>query len=143
MLKALAIKELRESLGIVALAVLGLGYVLLGLIGVAVLPWQYAQQPYFPFSAGAYHSGLMFCLAALAVLLGFRQTAWELHNNTFAFLLHKPLPRGIVFAVKLVLGAILLLVINALFIGVYGWWAATPGNQSTRLCRKQPVLAKH
>ncbi|TWU23585.1 hypothetical protein [Bythopirellula polymerisocia] len=131
MLKALAIKELRESLGIVALAALGLGYVFLDLIGVAMMPWTYAGQTYFPFSAGAQVFSQALCLGAFALLLGFRQTAWELHNGTFYFMLHRPLPRRIVIIVKLMVGTILVLLLNALFVGIYGWWAATPGTQPT------------
>ena len=131
MLKALAIKELRESLGIVALAVLALGYVILGLIGVTMLPWQSAGQPYFPFSADAHSFSQAVVLGAFILLLGLRQTAWELHNGTFYYLLHRPLPRWVVFAVKLVVGTALVLVVNALFVGIYGWWAATPGTHPT------------
>lgn len=126
MIKSLAIKELRELLGLVALAAVGLGLVAIEVTGMGP-----GQPMYFPFSSGSHQSGQAMCMGALALLLGFRQTAWELHNGTFYYLLHRPLPRRTVLAVKLAVGALCLVAVNAAFVGIFGWWAATPQTHPT------------
>src|SRR4029079_19201373 len=61
---------------------------------------------------------------------GLRQTAWELGQGTYFFLLHRPLPRTRVFALKLFVGGILVVTFGALLILIYAMWAATPGHIS-------------
>ncbi|MDZ4658438.1 MAG: hypothetical protein SH868_12745 [Bythopirellula sp.] len=131
MIKALAIKELREALGLLALGVVGIAYMTLSLIGMAILPGSYAEKPYFPFAADAHALMQTVILGAFSLLLGFRQTAWELHNSTFCFILHRPLARRIVFVVKLAVGMMLVVLLNTLFVAVYGWWSATPATHPT------------
>jgi hypothetical protein len=66
----------------------------------------------------------------LAVLLGFKQSAWELQHNTFYFLLHRPMSRRLVFAIKLTVGTLLIFSMLAVAIVIYGSWAAVPGHLS-------------
>ncbi len=128
MIKALVIKELRESLGLIALAGLGIAYIVGHCIGIALLPWKYAEATYYPFSYGLHIEGQVVILGCFGFLLGLKQTAWEAHHSTFYFLLHRPVERSRVFAVKLLVGVLIVFLLNALLIGLYGWWAASPGK---------------
>lgn len=130
MLKALVIKELRESAGIVALAVLGAIYMFGELTATPVVPWQGGSTSTYPFVGD--WLGFYYCIVVggLAVALGLRQAAWELGQGTYFFLLHRPLPRKRVFALKLLVGGILALTFGALLILIYAVWAAKPGHIS-------------
>src|SRR5262249_49983781 len=119
MLKALVIKELRESAGIVALAIIGAVYALGELTATPVVPWQSDRLYNYPFVGD--WLGWYFWLVAggLAIALGFRQTAWELGQGSYFFLLHRPLPRARVFGLKLLFGGGLVLVFSAMVILIY------------------------
>ena len=128
MLKVLVIKELRESAGIVALAVIGAVYALGELTATTVVPWQANRLYTYPF-VGDWLSWYFWLLAGgLAIALGLRQTAWELGQGTYLFLLHRPLPRGHVFGLKLLVGGVLVIVFGAGLILIYASWAAAPGH---------------
>jgi ABC-type transport system involved in multi-copper enzyme maturation permease subunit len=71
---------------------------------------------------------LFFIGAALAITLGFRQSAWEPFQGTALYLLHLPLTRRTIFLTKLLTGIGLLLVCTLLPILIYGVWAAMPGT---------------
>jgi hypothetical protein len=128
MLTALVIKELRETAGLVALAVIGAIYMFGELTATPVVPWQSGTLYTYPFIGD--RLGFYFCIVAggLAVALGLRQTAWELGQGTYFFLLHRPLPRTRVFGLKLLVGGGLVLTFAALLILVYAFWAAAPGH---------------
>ncbi len=128
MWKALAIKELRESAGIVVLAVLGAVYVLGELTGTPVFSWRGHGLYGYPFVSDGLGSYFWALCGALAVALGFRQTAWELQQGTYFFLLHRPFERSHIFATKLAIGVALVLTFSAGFILFYALWAATPGH---------------
>ena len=63
---------------------------------------------------------------ALAIALGFRQSAWEPSQGTALYLLHLPLARRTIFLTKLLTGIGLLLVCTLLPILIYATWAAMP-----------------
>lgn len=63
---------------------------------------------------------------ALAVALGFRQSAWEPSQGTSLYLLHLPLPRRAIFLTKMLTGVGLLLACTLTPILLYGLWASTP-----------------
>ncbi len=128
MLKALVIKELRESAGIVVLAVIGAVYMLGELTATPVVPWQSGRLYSYPFVLDSLSYDFWIVAGALAIALGLRQTAWELGQGTYFFLLHRPIPRSRIFALKLLIGGGLLLLFSAGFILIYAWWAATPGH---------------
>src|SRR4029079_8266169 len=65
---------------------------------------------------------------ALAIALGLRQTAWEIGQGTYFFLLHRPVRRNRIFALKLLIGGALTMALSALFILIYAWWAERPGH---------------
>jgi hypothetical protein len=128
MLKALVIKELRESVGIVALAALALVYALTEMTGARILPWHESRISSFPFVYDMTNTYLAFFVGGLAIALGLKQTAWEERQGTFFFLLHRPVNRRRVFVGKLAVGIAWTLMLSAIFILLYAWWAATPGH---------------
>jgi ABC-type transport system involved in multi-copper enzyme maturation permease subunit len=128
MLKALMVKELREAAGFVLLALIGAVYVLAELTATPVTPWQSGYLNTYPFVNDWLNYYLWLLVGALAIVLGLRQTAWELGQGTYFFLLHRPVQRWRVFGLKLVIGAGLILAFCAGLILIYAWWAATPGN---------------
>ena len=131
MIKALAIKELRESLGLLALALLCAVGIVGPFMGISVVPWRGTQDAWYPFVDGLHLWDQGLGLGVFAFILGLKQTAWESHQGTFNFLLHRPVPRSTVFIVKLLVGAIAVVAVNAFLIGLYGWWSATPGNHAS------------
>jgi hypothetical protein len=130
--KALVIKELRESAGLVALAVLGSAYALADLTGVRLLPWQWREsQIHVPFLDDDFLLYPVLVGGLLAVALGLKQSAWELWQGTYPFLLQRPASRRLVFGTKLVVGGGLLLVVTGGLILLYALWAARPGHHAS------------
>jgi len=130
--KALVLKELRESAELIAVAVLAAVFILADLTGVALLPLQSGTGTLYPFVADSSLAFYLYLLAGgLAILLGFKQSAWELWHGSYFFLLHRPASRRTVFGVKLVVGLAVLLVITGAVIQLYAMWAATPGKHAT------------
>lgn len=131
MLKALALKELRETIGIAAVAVILFAYFVVQAMGVTLAPWGGAYRSSIPFVSDP--SALSFALVAglLAISLGFRQTAWETAFGTDQFLLHRPVARRWMIGVKLAVGAIVLMLASALPVLVYALWAASPGTHAS------------
>ncbi len=131
MIKALAIKELRESVGIVAVAAIGMAWVVGRCMGVnplqAVIPGAYNAE-HLAFLDDNFYSMAILFVGGLAVLLGLKQSALEIHQNTFHFLFHRPLSRRRILATKLIVGAFLVFSVIAAAILVYGSWAAMPGH---------------
>jgi hypothetical protein len=130
-MRALAFKELRDVFGI-TLAALGC-YVALAVnaMGAKVFDWVPGMPRgtrEVPFVGGNFT--LFFCVISVlfALALGFRQSSWESAKGTYLFLLHRPLRREVIFAVKLALGLGVLLLCAAVPIVLYGTWAAIPGH---------------
>lgn len=137
MVLAIVRKELRETRLFAALAVgVYLIYVsrltgqwsrlLTSLFGW--VPGLNVEIPDIPFVQGNFLSMLFFVGAALAIALGFRQSAWEPSQGTALYLLHLPLSRHALFLTKLATGIGILLVCTVLPILIYGAWAACPGT---------------
>jgi len=134
MIRALVIKELRETAGIAAIAIAVFLAYLSGLMGgsklFSFLPGFAAEPPLVPFVQDGFE-WVYGCIAAgLAIVLGFRQSAWEPSQGTSLYLLHRPLSRNAIMLVKLASGAGLLLTVTLLPIVVYAVWAATPGTHA-------------
>lgn len=132
MFKAIAIKELRELAGIVAVGVIALAYMLA----------MYTGAPLFPLSSGIPTSGVPFVtdtftyvfglvVGALGVALGLKQTVVEGRHGLYYFLLHRPVSRRFIFGAKMAIGGGLLLTAGAGTILLYAFWAATPGKSAT------------
>lgn len=131
-------KELRETWLFAALA-LGLYFIYLckltgrwnSVLGhlLGLLPGMSLQTPDdVPFVQGNFSSMLFFIGAALAIAMGFRQSAWEPSQGTVLYLLHLPLTRRAIFLTKLSTGIGLLLACTLLPILIYATWASMPGT---------------
>lgn len=133
MIKALAIKELRESLGLAALAVLGMAWLVMSGMGrnplLMIISYRYNTH-HIAFIGDGFYGWSWTFLGVLAILMGFKQSAWEIHHNTLYFLFHRPISRRQVLAVKLGIGVMLIVTILAAAILIYGAWAAVPGHLS-------------
>jgi hypothetical protein len=135
MVLAIVGKELRETRAFAALA-LGLYFIyvtrltgkwsplLTALLGWA--PGMNPEPPDVPFVEGNFLPIYFFIGIALAIALGFRQSAWEPSQGTALYLLHFPVARRTIFLTKLVTGMGLLLVCTLLPILFYAAWAAMP-----------------
>ncbi|MFV2068394.1 MAG: hypothetical protein ACC645_15600 [Pirellulales bacterium] len=126
--RALIVKELRESAGITALAMLAMAFVLAGFTGFPILPWQSSKITHYPFVIDGFSFFLWFVAGGFAILLAMKQTAWELGKGTFCFLLHRPVNRRTIFLTKLLVGFGLVMDLTGLLILLYAWWAMTPGH---------------
>jgi len=139
MVLAIVRKELRETWLFAALA-LGLYFIyvckqtgkwnslLTQLVGWA--PGMNVEVPDVPFVQGDFTIMLFFIGAALAIALGFRQSAWEPSQGTAQYLLHLPLTRRGIFLTKLCTGTGVLLACTLLPILIYATWAAMPGTHA-------------
>lgn len=135
MIKALVLKELRESAGIVAVAALALLYCFLQLTkaNVALPVWSQLSlhlQEGIPFVSDQILDCLAIVCGGLAIALGLKQSAWELNRGTYHFLLHRPIARNTIFATKLTVGVLLMVALPTVMLLAYAWWAATPGNSA-------------
>jgi ABC-type transport system involved in multi-copper enzyme maturation permease subunit len=137
MVLAIVRKELRETRLFAALAVGVYLIYLSGLTGkwgrplralFGWLPGMNAEAPDIPFVEDNFLSMFFFIGVALAITLGFRQSAWEPSQGTSLYLLHLPLGRQTIFLTKLSTGIGLLLFCTLLPILIYATWAAIPGT---------------
>jgi hypothetical protein len=129
MLKALVLKELRELAPFAALALVAYAALVLYSIGYSI-PFIGAVGQEYPFLSDDFVVPLGFIAAGLALALALRQTVAESLLGTWAWLLHRPLPRHSIFAAKLLTGWGLYAVCTALPIVWYACWAATPGKSA-------------
>jgi len=138
MVLAIVTKELRETRVFAALA-LGLSIVYLSKLTVRwsyvlieVLGWIPGMDmlPDLPFVQDEFLTVYGFIGVALAIALGFRQSAWEPSQGTALYLLHFPLDRRTIFLTKLLTGISLQLVCTLLPLLIYATWAAMPGTHA-------------
>jgi ABC-type transport system involved in multi-copper enzyme maturation permease subunit len=139
MVLAIVKKELRETR---LFAVLAVGLYLIYLSKLtghwgrllsstfAWVPVMHAEPPDVPFVEGQFVTILFFIGAALAITLGFRQSAWEPSQGTAQYLLHLPLTRRTIFLTKLITGISLLFGCTLLPILIYAMWAAMPATHA-------------
>jgi len=131
MLKTLALKELRETIGMAAVALVLFAACVADGMGIHVVPWATGRGATVPFVNDPSLTLLAGIAVLLAVALGFRQSAWESAFGTDQFLLHRPLGRRQLIGVKLLVGAGLVVLCSTLPILAYAWWAATPGTHAS------------
>jgi hypothetical protein len=131
MLKTLALKELRETIGIAALALIPFAYYVLNGMGISVLPINAGGRYSIPFVNDPLLQSFAAIAVLLAVALGFRQSVWESALGTDQFLLHRPVSRIQLIGVKLFVGIAVLMICSTLPILAYAWWAATPGTHAS------------
>lgn len=133
-MKALAWKELREVLGITAIALAAYMMLVASLMGARVFDW-FPGMPRgtekSPFVGGEFTFFFTTVSVLFAVALGFRQSAWESSRGTYLFLLHRPVRREAIFQLKLAMGAAAFVLCASVPILLYGAWAASPGHHAS------------
>ncbi len=130
-MKALAIKELREVLGITVAALGAYLALVASLMGARVFDWipgMPGATSEVPFVGAQFTTFFLYVSLGFALALGFRQSAWESAKDTYLFLLHRPISRDAIFLTKLAVGGGVLLLGASLPIVLYGCWAAMPGH---------------
>ena len=90
------------------------------------------ETPDVPFVQGNFVTSCSLSELALAIALGFRQSAWEPSQGTASYLLHLPLPRRTIFLTKLVTGIGLLLACTLLPILIYATGLPCRGRMPVR-----------
>lgn len=141
MQRAIAIKELRETWWLAALAAVCLMFFVVELMGYEVdferlrvqslrsLQPSYGRPPPF---LDPNLPGLIAAIGIpLALVLGFRQSFGESYRGLWQFLLHLPVSRSSIIASKLVPGTALLLAALGAPLAVYALWAATPATHAS------------
>ncbi len=137
MVLAIVRKELRETRLFAALAVGVYLFYLSRLMGKWSRPFHdlfrwvpglNVEAPDIPFVEDNFLSMFFFIGFALAITLGFRQSAWEPSQGTALYLLHLPLARHAMFITKLLTGIGLLLACTLVPILIYATWAALPAT---------------
>jgi hypothetical protein len=130
MIMALVRKELRELLPLAALALVAQFIVISTAmhLGFRVIT---KVQPGIPFLDGDVIWNAFFVAGVFAVAAGLRQTMWESARGTFQFLLHRPVNRETIFAVKLAVGSAASALVLVVPLGLYSVWAATPGTHAS------------
>ncbi|HEX4142333.1 MAG TPA: hypothetical protein VHY91_02190 [Pirellulales bacterium] len=135
MMRAIAIKELRETIGIAAIAVALYVAIVTSAAGIDLFQnlADFAGVNLngggpIPFIGGEFLSRYQLISAGLAIALAVRQSSWETSRGTYLFLLHRPAPRQMFFAGKIATGLVLLQLTAAIPILAFSVWAATPGT---------------
>jgi hypothetical protein len=135
MLKAMIVKELRETAGIVAIGVAFYFYFTVKAMRHDLLEGFFSRYIDYlfaiPFIGGGYLSEFAWVSAGLTIALGFRQSLGESIYGTWMFLLHRPTGWASLISVKLLVGVAMYLVCAAAAILAYAWWAATPGTHAS------------
>ena len=133
MIRAIAIKELRETVGIAVIALMIYAAIVSAQLGVLVFWWMPGAEVYqeVPFAGGVFARQFAVVSCALAIALGLRQSAWEGIRGTYLFLLHRPALRGKIFAAKVLTGLALLQLTAALPVLLYGAWASLPNTHAS------------
>ncbi len=140
MVGALIAKELRETRALTALAVAFYFILVSGVTKIQSrvftplfgwIPGMSVDPDTIPFVSDEFGTTYCFIGAALAIALGFRQSAWEPSQGTALYLLHLPVGRRRIFLIKLMTGIGLLFVCTLIPIVSYAAWAATPGTHAS------------
>lgn len=126
MWKALVLKEVRECAPLAAMAAAAYGCILAHAFGVYMVFWPVPEQQDIPFVTDSFVTQTTFVSFCLAVGLAMKQTLAESMGGTWLWLLHRPMVRRRIIAVKLVTGATVYLVCAALPVLLYACWAALP-----------------
>jgi ABC-type transport system involved in multi-copper enzyme maturation permease subunit len=100
------------------------------LTATPLVPWQSRRLSGYPFVDDRLQFYFWLVGGGLAIALGFRQTAWELGQGTYFYLLHRPVSRHLIFTFKLLVGGALMMLVAGLLVALYAWWATTPGSFS-------------
>ncbi len=131
--RAIAIKELRETVGIAAIGLVLYAAIVSSQLGLNLFWLVPGVEVYqeVPFAGGIFagHFGIVSCV--LAIALGLRQSAWEGMRGTYLFLLHRPASRGKILTAKVLTGLALLQLTAALPVLLYAVWASFPNTHAS------------
>ncbi|MDA0833845.1 MAG: hypothetical protein O2955_04405 [Planctomycetota bacterium] len=130
MWRAMIYKELRELCGIAALATAALFLYSGSELRMSFRPLFEPSQS-VPFLGDDWYYYFALIGIGFTILLGFKQTAWELWQGTFLFLFHRPARRNDLIVSKLTIGLAVYLICSALPIVCVALWAATPGTHAS------------
>lgn len=137
MIRALAIKELREIGWIAAIGLAAYLFVVGAIIspgfarGMGDAPGfgsLFSQDRLFPFVHGSFAAAYTVISLVMVLAFGVRQTVGEAQGGTFSYLLHRPITWRSVFFTKMAVGVGLYLVVASLPVFILAAWAATPGT---------------
>jgi hypothetical protein len=117
MIKSLLWKEFRELLPLIVVALATEAFLILGLTRYWALSRTSSPQDSAPVWPMLYATAIFFAIAA-----GFWQSARENFASHYQFLLHRPLSRETIFALKVALGAVACLLIVGLPLLWFAWW---------------------
>ncbi len=133
MTSALTLKELRETAGVAALGLAALLLVALTPMGLSPVPGliQPARGGEIPFLADSFLSMFVLAASGLAIVLGFWQAVGDFAGQAQLFLLHRPISRERIYAIKLAVGLSLYLILAGLPVLLYALWAASPGTHAS------------
>jgi hypothetical protein len=135
MLKTIAWKELRELLPLsISIFIIEI-YLILG-AHHDVFSSQSARERIETAWTFLFVLGLAF-----PMILGLWHGARESQQNTYTFLLHRPIRRELIFGVKLFVGACICLLLAALPIGWYSSWAVHMNGRSYMWEFAKPLCA--
>ena len=130
MWKALVFKELRDVLPIACIALLAYLACVASLMGYPVLFDLFSAEE-IPFLGGALNEFFVYIAIAFTIGLGLWQTVAENNRGTWLFLLHRPVGLRTIVGFKLAAGAGVYLLVSALPILIYAFWAATPRTHAS------------
>jgi ABC-type transport system involved in multi-copper enzyme maturation permease subunit len=129
MIRALAIKELREILPIAALGLAVQLVIVAALIGMKPFAaWVPLHDLGVPFQQRLLAAPFGTVGIVFTLLLGFRQSAWEAGQGTYKFLLHRPIRRELIFLTKIATGVGVYLLATLVPLLLYAWWVSIPGH---------------
>ncbi|WP_254513341.1 hypothetical protein [Anatilimnocola floriformis] len=135
MSSALTLKELRESAGLAALAFVGLLIFALAAIGSNPLWFVFGRGGGagggIPFLFDSFHWNYCLAAASVGIALGLKQSLGDLWGEAHLFWLHRPVSRRRVYLTKVAVGLLLYLLLAAVPLGIYSWWAASPGTHAS------------
>ena len=143
MIRTLVLKELRESLPIVAVAGLAIGFILVQLCGLSFFVIFGYGGSVLPFIADGFWKWVVLIGVPFAIVLALKQTQWEEMKGTYRYLLFRPIDRRQFFLWKVIIGLSLLACSMALAIIVYGLWATLPGRHASPFYWSMTVPSWH
>ena len=143
MIRTLVLKELRESLPIVAVAGLAIAFILVQLCGLSFFAFFGYGGAMLPFIADAFWKWVAIIGIPFAIFLALKQTQWEEMKGTYRYLLFRPVDRKQFFLWKIIVGLSLLTCSMAIAIVAYGLWATLPGRHASPFYWSMTVPSWH
>jgi hypothetical protein len=133
MIRAMVWKELRECRGSLIAAVIAGAFILMYCIQgyTPASAMLYGADSPVPFATDSFITYLAYIGGAIAVRMGLMQSVWEDRNGVYRYLLHRPMSRIQMLAIKAIVGIAIILAISIGMLLLYAFWAATPGKHAS------------